>query len=460
MKQRKDIIVFVATIADRYLDHIQAYAAKHDKTYRIMLLRDTKMKLPSELPPVDLLVECDFSKPHKIAEALLPYQDELLAITCRTEQNIARFAEIIPHVPYLRTPSSESLQWATDKYDMRRRLKLFDAKNTPVFTKVKNNTAAERKRVIEKVTFPMIVKPANLAGSLFVTICYHEDELEQALRTIFRKLRNAYKKDARREEPTIIAEQYFEGEQYSIDSYVNARGEVYHCPLVHQKTARQIGHDDLYTYSQMTPSNLKTATIEKAQQVAETAIHALGLRSVTAHVELMKLDDEWKVIEVAPRAGGARDTLYRLSCDINHTMNDIAIRIPRKPVIPKKCKGYTVYIKYFADTEGSITEMKGIKKIEALESFHHIAVNKKVGDRAVFARNGGRSIFNLYLYNQDRSKLLADMRRLEKMVEVKVESSAAKRKRTIAENGTKEDTAPAKKAPRKTATKKTTTKKT
>ena len=49
-----------------------------------------------------------------------------------------------------------------------------------------------------------------------------------------------------------------------------------------------------------------------------------------------------------------------------------------------------------------------------------IEVNKKVGDRAVFARNGGRSVFNLFMYNTDRSNLLADIRRVEKLVHIKI----------------------------------------
>jgi hypothetical protein len=83
-------------------------------------------------------------------------------------------------------------------------------------------------------------------------------------------------------------------------------------------------------------------------------------------------------------------------------------------------------MKWFSPEEGRITEMKGIKRIEQLESFHSIVVNKKVGDRAAFARNGGRSIFNLFLYNQDRSKLLADIRRIEKMVDIKVKARGKK----------------------------------
>ncbi len=430
-KKQKNIIVFVATILDRYIEDIQSYAEANGKEYRIMLLSDSSISKVAAHEECDIHLVCDFSKPHKIAEALLPYQDELMAITCRSEQNISRFAQVIPHVPYLRTPTTDSLRWATDKYEMRKRLKLFDAKNTPAFTWIKENTKVERSRVIEKVKFPMIVKPANLAGSLFVTICYHEEELEKTLGVLFRKLRKAYEKDKRMEVPKIIAEEYMEGDLYSVDSYVNTRGEVYHCPLVRQKTARDIGHDDFYNYLQITPTALKSSTIEKAQAVAETAIHALGLRSVTAHVELMKVDDEWKIIEVGPRSGGARDTLHKLSCDIEHTVNDIAIRMPRKPVIPKKCKGFAAYLKYFADKEGTILETKGIKKIESLESFHRISVNKKVGDRAVFARNGGRSIFLAYLYNDDRSKLLADIRRIEKMVDVKVANGNGHAKKPI-----------------------------
>lgn len=426
--KNKNIIVFVVNLLPRMVDDIHDYEKLSGKKFRILLLWDSKFKRPTDKDDLhDILVECDLSKPHKIAEALLPYQDELLAVTCRGDGNISRFAKVIPHVPYLRTPTSESLYWATDKYEMRKRFKLFSPKHTPKFTWVQENSKQERKRVIEKLGFPMVVKPASLGGSLLVTICYHEDEFEKALRTVFRKINKAYRGDKRSEEPKVIAEEYMDGDMYSVDSYVNSRGEIYHCPLVRSVTGKNIGHDDFYTYSQTTPTALKKASIEKAQEAAEAAIHALGLRSTSAHTELMRVDEDWKIIEIGARLGGFRDILHDLSCDINHTMNDIFIRIPRKPVIPKKCKGFATVIKWFSDKEGKILEMKGIKKIEYLESFHNIVVNKKVGDRAVFARNGGRSIFNLFLYNKDRSKLLADIRRAEKLVKVKVATRAGQK---------------------------------
>lgn len=424
-KNRKDIIAFVMNLPMQAAESIHEYRDNAGKPFRIMLIWDSRLRRKNAYQNADIIVECDFSKPQKIAEALLPYQKELVAITCRSEQYAPRFAEVIPHVPYLRTPTAESIRWATDKYEMRKRFKLYDHRITPKFTRVVANTKTERTRIIEKVSFPMIIKPANLAASLFVSICYHEEDLEKTLRTIFSKLKKAYELDKRMEEPKVIAEEYMEGDMYSIDSYVNSRGDVYHCPLVRVKTGKEIGRDDFFNYLQTTPSALKKHSVEKAQIVAETAIHALGLRSTTAHIELMKIDDVWKVIEVGARVGGFRDLLHRLSCDIDHSLNDVLIRVPRKPVIPKKCKGYAAAMKHFAPKEGLIIEMKGVKKIEQLESFHSIQVNKKVGDRATFAKNGGRSLFNLFLYNNDRSKLLADIRRVEQLINIKIKKRAA-----------------------------------
>jgi hypothetical protein len=418
--KEKNIVAFVMTIRQSAIESIRAYEKSTKRKYRIMLLWDKRYPEPYSKQKCDIFVSVDFTKSDKINEALLPYHDELLAITCTSDDNVARFAKIIPNVPYLRTPTTESLTWATDKYEMRKRFKAYRPSITPLFTRVTENSKLERKRVIEKVGFPMIVKPTNLGASLFVQICYHEEDLQHALSVGFRKIRKAYENDKRMEDPKMIAEQFMEGDMYSIDSYVNSRGTVYHCPLVRVKTGKDIGHNDFYGYLQMTPTVLKKETIARARSVAEDAIHALGLRSTTAHIELMKIDSDWKVIEVGPRLGGARDILYDLSCDIDHSLNDILIRIPQVPKIPKKCKGFAAYMKWFAPKEGIISEMKGIKKICQLESFNHININKKVGDRAVFASHGGRSIFNMYLYNEDRSKLLADIRRVEQLVKIKI----------------------------------------
>lgn len=417
-RNKRQIVVFVDLAPQQAIETVK----ENMPGVTVLLLRDKQHKSADAQKNlhVDYLEYVNFKDPYDITRVLLPYQNDMIAITARGENGAARLSEIVPHVPYLRTPTADSLRWAMDKYEMRRHLNAYDTNIVPKFTRLKDVSDAELDRVINKVGFPLVVKPASLEESKLVTICYHEEDFKKAAKNIFRKLKSEYKKLNRLQIPTVLAEAFMEGDMYSIDSYVDSRGRVWHCPLVRVKTGKDIGHGDFFNYLQMTPTILKPETVSRAQSVTEKAIHALGLRSLTTHIELMKIDDEWKVIEVGPRIGGFRPLLYELSCGINHSLNDIFIRKPKSPILPKKCQGYACAMKWFAKNEGLIVEMKGIKKIEELESFHSITINKKIGDRAIFARNGGKSIFNLFLYNSERPKLLADIRRIEQMVEVKV----------------------------------------
>ena len=266
----------------------------------------------------------------------------------------------------------------------------------------------------------MIVKPTNLAQSMLVTICYHEEDLEKSLRSTFRKIKKIYEENKRDEQPQVVVEEYMEGDMYSIDGYVNSRGTVYFCPMVKVVTGKNIGHDDFYNYLHLTPTAFKKSTIERAERVAEMGVHALGLRNTTVHVELMKIDDEWKIVEIGPRVGGFRVKLHELSCGIDHSLNDLLIRVPKQPVIPKKCSGFAAALKWYPKKEGIITKLKGIKKCQKLASFVEISVNKKVGDRCHFAKNGGKAVFVITLHNYERSKLLADIRRVEQLIDIKI----------------------------------------
>ncbi len=221
--------------------------------------------------------------------------------------------------------------------------------------------------------------------------------------------------------PRVLVEQFMDGEMYSVDAYVNSKGVAYFCPFVHIKTGRAIGFDDFFGYQQITPTLLKKTSIEAAEAVAIEAIKALGLRASTAHIELMRTEDGWKVIEIGPRIGGFRRDLYQLSYDINHAMNDILVRIPRKPIIPKKVQGYSAAMKFFPKREGILTGLTGIMKVQELASFKKVNINKKIGDKCLFAKNGGVSICNIILFNESRSELLADIRRIESMLEIKTE---------------------------------------
>ncbi|MEK7453069.1 MAG: ATP-grasp domain-containing protein [Patescibacteria group bacterium] len=414
----RDTILFVGSIPSGVISAIKADKRK----FKIALIYDSKNRKlrDKEIQDgVDFKISCDLSSPSKIIQALMPYHQSFLAVTCRVEKNIPDFKKIIPHLPYLRTPTTESLSWSTDKVAMRKRLSAYDKKITPIFKVIHNANKDTLRDIEEKVGFPLVVKPAGLAQSLLVSICYHKEELKKVLKNIFRKVKKVLKESDREGMVSdLLVEQFMDGDMYSVDGYVTSRGKVYFCPFVHIKTGRLIGFDDFFGYQQMTPTLLKKSSVDGGEAVSVKAVYALGLRSTTVHIELMKTENGWKIIEVGPRVGGFRQKMYELSYGINHAMNDILIRIQEKPIISKKVKGYTASLKFFAKNEGNLIKLIGIKKAKELSSFKSIDLHKKIGDRCIFAKNGGKSVFDITLFNIKRPGLLADIRRVEQMIKI------------------------------------------
>ena len=422
----KNIILFVQNAPLSAVERIRAYGKKTKEVFRVALIRDKSKKTSSEKTgahEVDIDIVCDLSKDEKIVEALLPYQDELLALTCRGEDNMEYFMKVIPNVPYLRTPTTESISWSIDKVKMRERFMAYDKSITPQFLVVEKNTKKAIQDIKKKVGFPLILKPSGLAASLFVSICFHEEDLEGELKKILKNIEKVYLENGRKRKPKILAEQFLEGGMYSVDAYVDSRGKISFCPLVHVKTGRSIGFDDFFGYQRLAPTALKKESIEGALEVGKKSVYALALRSTSVHIELIRTEDGWKVIEVGPRIGGFRDSIYLSSFGINHAMNDIFTRIPRKVVIPKKVKGYTAVLNFFPKEEGVLSQIKGIKKLKEIKSITKVDMNKKLGDKCQFAKNGGKSVCDITLFNQVRSDLLADIRRLEQCFEIKTKKT-------------------------------------
>jgi hypothetical protein len=426
-RQQRDCVLVVgdegAEVAKSVMQAVKDLEKMLRKRLQLVVLVESRAaRLPSNYPSNVTRLAVNVSSDSKLHEALLPYMERVLVVTCRTEKFIPMLARVVPHVPYARTPTEAALEWSVDKIMMRRRFTQLSKRITPTYTVVKDTSEETIRKIEHQIGYPLVIKPAGLAQSLLVSIAYHREDLEKALRQTFRRIRTLYKSRSSKQEPKILVEQLMEGTMYSIDAYVNSRGELYYAPPVHIKTGRSVGFDDFFGYLQMTPTKLTAEEVKKANETVEQGVHALGLRSTTVHAELMRMSPKiWKVIEIGPRVGGFRHKMYQLSFGFSHALNDLLIRIPKKPIISKKRLGYTAVMKWFAKKEGRLVTVQGLKKAKSLESFHDMVVNKEKGDMCYFAKNGGISVFNITLFNRDRSKLLADIRRLEQTVKIVIE---------------------------------------
>lgn len=421
---KKNIILYVNNVPHDALVSIRRYGKKTNTKYRVAVIYDPNNRPPSPEEGVrdedlDIVMSCDINEPLSIARTLLPYTEQLLAITCRGDVNIADFTKVLPHVPYLRAATTQSLLWSIDKVMMRRRFKLYNPEITPKFTVVSDARKETIQKIQDKIGFPLIMKPAGLGASLLVSICYHKQELKKILLDTLYKIKRIYKENGRKSDPQILVEQFMDGEMYSIDGYVNSVGDIYFLPMVYIKTGRAIGFDDFFGYLQMTPTILNEKSIKSAEKAARESVHALGLRSSTVHIELMRTEGGWKIIELGPRMGGFRHKMYSLAFGIDHSLNDVLIHVPKKPIIRRRVKGYAAAMKIFAKKEGRLIKLQGINRVKKLASVEEIKVNKKIGDRCVYAKNGGKSVCNIILFNPSRSGLLADIRRLEQILVIK-----------------------------------------
>lgn len=419
-QMKRDLILFIPSAPQEAIEAIRKHYGNTPIRIGALTYNTRKSKIDELKKKFDVVIPVNLRSPRSIIQAIHPYENEILAITCRSEASMQAFRQLIPYFPFHRLPTSESIEWASDKVKMRRRFAAYDASITPKFLVVKDASEETIKDIKKKIGFPLVVKPAGLAQSLLVTLCFHEEDLEKALRKNFRMIKTHYKERHNTDEARILVEEFMEGSMYSVDSYVNTRGEVYHCPPVYVETGRTIGFDDFFNYYQVTPTQLSKESIRKLEEVATKGIHALGLRNTSAHIELIRTEKGWKLIEIGARIGGFRQKFYEMAFGIDHTMNDLRVHIPEKPVIPRKVRGYAGILKFYSRKEGRLASIKGIKKIQNLPSVSKIEINKKMGDMCRFAKHGGKSVVNVILFHASRQQFLADKRRIEQAIEVGV----------------------------------------
>ncbi len=420
---KKKIVLFVGPVP---LKAIQKWKESEPHTwlfYNLQSTKQKKVKIEEARKVFDKVIQCSFSSDDSITRALLPFRDQIAAITSRSEAKMWYFKRTIPHVPYVKAPTESSLLWATDKIEMRKRLSAYDSTITPKFMVVRDTSEGVVNEIEKKLTYPVMVKPTGLVSSILVTNCYHRDELEAALEAVYKKagiFHKIYKEFYHEDTPQVLVEELMDGEMYSIDGVVNGKGRVTCYPPVHVKTGKQIGFDDYFGYQRLLPSLLNEKSIHRAEDATKKAVHAIGLRYTPFHIELLKTEDGWKIIELGPRIGGYRQAMYKMSYNIDCTTNDIRTRMMKKPEVPKRVKGHTAVLNIFSRKEGRISQIKGIIKLSTISSIVSIQQTKKVGDIVKFAKNGGKSVINITMFNVDRSELLADIRRIENSLSIEV----------------------------------------
>jgi hypothetical protein len=364
---------------------------------------------------------CDFDNQDELQQILQPYNDRLLAVTCRYENSMHHFRKLLPFVPYVLAPSESSLLWSLEKPLMRDRLSNYDKSLTPKYQYMEMTDVPHFKDLIKGFYFPVIVKPSGLAESLLVTRCDTEQELKNCLDSTFQLIGEIYAREHRTITPSVLVEEFMQGDMYSTDAYVTSDGEVLCLPLVKVVTAHSIGLPGFYSYRHIIPTGLKDDEIEAAFTAARSSVRALNLRSTTTHIELFYTPHGWKIIEVGARIGGYRASLYAEAYGVDHFYNDLAVHMGERPIMPGDPIQHAAGFNIYADSEGIIESIEGIKESQKLESVVFIEPHAEIGDMALFASNGGRYVVDGILSNKDLEQLEKDMTKIRGLVKINIQ---------------------------------------
>lgn len=226
----------------------------------------------------------------------------------------------------------------------------------------------EFKEVLDKVSYPCIMKPTDSSGSRGVVLVHSKEELEREY---------TYTKDNSRQ-GGVIVEEYMVGSEVSVE--VMAVGGVPHVLQVTDKLTTGAPHFVEMGHTQ--PSRLGEENVAKIKDLAARAVKAVGIADGPAHVEIMLTKDGPKMVELGARMGGDCITthLVPLSTGIDMIKATIETSCGITPDIEQKfSKGSE--IRYFNTACGTIQSIEGVEEAKAIEGVQEITFVKNVGDK-------------------------------------------------------------------------------
>lgn len=260
--------------------------------------------------------------------------------------------------------SSDTAVKATDKGEM---IKAFEAAGVehPWYYIVP--ARSELAKVMDKITYPCIMKPTDNSGSRGVVLCHSREELESEYEYSLRESRGG----------AVIIEEYLQGPEFSIE--VMVVDGVPHVLQITDKLTTGAPHFVEMGHSQ--PTRQSEENREKIRDLACRAVKAVGIRVGPAHVEMILTKDGPKMVELGARMGGDCITTHLVPLSTGIDMVGCTIRLAcgeKIDIEPKFHKGSA--IRYFKTKTGVIRSIEGIEEAKKIAGVREISIVHQVGE--------------------------------------------------------------------------------
>ncbi len=262
---------------------------------------------------------------------------------------------------------SESALKATDKYHMICAFREHGVAH-PEFQQIK---AGENILLSDRLSYPLIVKPVDSAGSRGLNLITNENELVEKVTCCTHHSPSG----------EVILEEFMDGPEVSVEVVV-----VNGTPHILQITDKTTSGPPLFIeVSQSQPSALPTSSKQGIAELAAKAVLAVGLKNSTAHVEIKLTKAGPKMVELGARLGGDFITSYLIDtsvCGVNMMECAIQLALGETPDVSHyENSGTCVCVENVLSQGGVLTQIKGIQKLRRLKGVQQMISIAEVGKR-------------------------------------------------------------------------------
>jgi hypothetical protein len=265
-------------------------------------------------------------------------------------------------------------------------------------------------RFADTVGYPVVLKPAQLYHSLFVTPCRDQDALRAAFGNLTADLpRHA---DALQDGRVLLqVEEYLRGSDHSVDVIAQS-GIASPTPPVDVIVGAALGASDFHHFARISPSIRSPAEQQELEQLAVHACQAIGIRTGAAHVEMIWTDQGPRLIELAARPGGNRHFLLHTGRGIDLIGGYVAALSGETPALRPTRNRPVAVVTPYPSAAGRIRRFRHLEAVQELPSFERLNVRARPGDYIGTPLDGTPAPMVVQLSGADSETLRTDIQRL------------------------------------------------
>lgn len=366
-------------------------------------------------------VVADFSSKESVLAAVDSLEDTFDGVMTIYENYIVANAWVAEYLGLPGMPPA-SAEACTDKELMRQLFSKAPRRISPGFQVVRSKD--ELAAFAESHSFPLILKPANLAKSLLVTKNHDLDELLASYDTALSLFDTTYKKYAPNKTPKLIVEEFLEGSIHSVDAFIDADG-VPHVleQIVDYQTGYDIGYNDNFHYSRLLPSKLSDTDQAALREVAVLGCRALDMKSSPAHIEIIMTNDGPRIVEIGARNGGYRERMHALANNINIPGAALALALGEQPDLTATKSDPCAVLELFPKNPGEFMGLANEKTLRELPSLHYLSIKATHGAFVGKSSDGNKMTAVIILHNPNSVVFEKDLDYINKHVFVQTKGS-------------------------------------